>query len=102
MYKSRLCIEMRFQPRFSDQVSRNRVDSRHILRDLYNGIVVLPMLSCTSETCTMDGRQTSRLPNKNAPQDCEAFGAENETRTLTCNILIVNDLVETEKTSGET
>jgi len=39
--------------------------------------------------------------NKNAPQNCEASGAENETRTITCNILIVNDLVETEKTSGE-
>ena len=30
--------------------------------------------------------------NKNAPQDCEAFGVENETRIITCNILIVNDL----------
>ena len=40
--------------------------------------------------------------NKNAPQDCEAFGAENETRTISCNILIINDLKEFEKTSGET
>ena len=40
--------------------------------------------------------------NKNAPHCCEAFGAENETRTITCNILIVSDSVETEKTSGET
>ena len=41
-------------------------------------------------------------PNKNAPHGCEAFGAENETRTLACNILIVNDLAENKKTSGET
>ena len=40
--------------------------------------------------------------NKNAPQDCEAFGAENETRTMSCNILMVNDLEEAEKTTGET
>ena len=41
-------------------------------------------------------------PNKNAPQDCEAFGAENETRTISCNVLIISDLKETGKTSGET
>jgi hypothetical protein len=35
MYKSGLYIEMRFPPRFSAQVSRNRVDNRQILRDLY-------------------------------------------------------------------
>ena len=40
--------------------------------------------------------------NKNAPQDCEAFGAENETRTISCNIFTINDLCKTEKTSGET
>ena len=40
--------------------------------------------------------------NKNAPQDCEAFGAENETRTMSCNILMANDLKEAEKISGET
>ena len=40
--------------------------------------------------------------NKNAPQDCEAFGAENETRTITYNMLIISDLQEPEKTSGET
>ena len=40
--------------------------------------------------------------NKNAPQDCEAFGAENETRTISCNILIISDLLETKKTLGET
>ena len=33
-------------------------------------------------------------PNKNAPQDCEAFGAENEARTLSCNMSIINDLGE--------
>jgi hypothetical protein len=43
-----------------------------------------------------------RPTNKNAPQDCEAFGAENETRTVSCNMLIISDLKETEKTSGET
>ena len=37
MYKSRLCIEMRFLPRFSDQVFRNRVDNRLYQRDLYKG-----------------------------------------------------------------
>ena len=35
--------------------------------------------------------------NKNAPQDCEAFGAENEMRTISCNILIINNLQETKK-----
>ena len=40
--------------------------------------------------------------NKNASQQCEAFGAENETRTISCNVLIIGDLKETEKTSGET
>jgi hypothetical protein len=35
MYKSGLYIEMRFPPRFSAQVSQNRVDNRQILRDLY-------------------------------------------------------------------
>ena len=40
--------------------------------------------------------------NKNAPQDCEAFGAGNETRTISCNILKINVLYKTKKTSGET
>ena len=40
--------------------------------------------------------------NKNAPHYCEAFGAENETRTIYFNMLIINDLKEGEKTSGET
>ena len=49
---------------------------------LVQGRAVLPMIACTSETCTMGGRgQTSRPTNKNAPHCCEAFGAENETRT---------------------
>ena len=30
--------------------------------------------------------------NKSAPQDCEAFGAENETQTTSCNTLIISDL----------
>ena len=41
-------------------------------------------------------------PNKNAPHGCEAFGAENETRTIPYNALITNDLEEAKKTSGET
>jgi hypothetical protein len=41
------------------------------------------------------------LKRKEAPLPAP-LRAENETRTLACNILIVNDLVETEKTSGET
>ena len=40
--------------------------------------------------------------NKNASQQCEAFGAENETRTVSCNALKVSDLEEDEKTTGET
>ena len=40
--------------------------------------------------------------NKNAPHGCEAFGAENETRTISCNTLIINNLVSAKKTSGET
>ncbi|MBQ5523574.1 MAG: hypothetical protein IIT86_12355, partial [Oscillospiraceae bacterium] len=43
-----------------------------------------------------------RLTNKNAPHGREAFGAENETRTISCNMLIISDLKETEKTLGET
>ena len=39
---------------------------------------------------------------KNAPHGCEAFGAENETRTISYNVLVISDLKETEKTSGET
>ena len=35
MYKQDLYIEMRFPPRFSDQVYRNLVDSWLIPRDLY-------------------------------------------------------------------
>ena len=35
MYKRDLYIEMRFPPRFSDQVYRNLVDSWQIPRDLY-------------------------------------------------------------------
>jgi hypothetical protein len=46
--------------------------------------------------------QTSRQTNKNASQQCGAFGAENETRTITYNMLIINDLQETEETTGET
>ena len=40
--------------------------------------------------------------NKNAPHFCEAFGAENETRTISCNTLKISDLEEVEKTTGET
>ncbi len=40
--------------------------------------------------------------NKNAPHGCEAFGAENETRTISCNTLIISNLEEVEKTKGET
>ena len=61
------------------------------------------------ETCTRENRsadvflykrdlytsragQTSRPTNKNAPHCCEAFGAENETRTIAYNMLIISDL----------
>ena len=54
------------------------------------------------ETCTMGRGQTGWPTNKNAQHCCEAFGAENETRTISCNVLIISDLKETEKTSGET
>ena len=38
-------------------------------------------------------RPHRHLPtNKNAPHFCEAFGAENETRTISYNILIISDL----------
>ena len=40
--------------------------------------------------------------NKNAPHGCEAFGAENETRTVSCNTLKISDLEKAEKTTGET
>lgn len=33
---------------------------------------------------------------------CLILRAENETRTMSCNILTINDLKEFEKTSGET
>jgi hypothetical protein len=60
------------------------------------------MFSCTSEACTMGRGQIHRSTNKNAPHCCEAFGSENETRTISCNTLKINDLEEAEKTSGET
>ena len=44
--------------------------------------------------------QTRRPTNKNAPQDCEAFGAENETRTIFQKRLIISTLREREKTLG--
>ena len=43
-----------------------------------------------------------RLINKNAPHGCEAFGAENETRTASCNMLIIGYLCQRNTTSGET
>ena len=42
------------------------------------------------------------LTNNNAPHYCEAYWAENETRTMSCNMLIINYLCESEKASGET
>ena len=40
------------------------------------------MISCTSETCTRaEQGKPAGTQTKNAPQQCEAFGAENETRT---------------------
>ena len=58
----------------------------------------------TSEASMSSAEKPLSMPatNKNAPQDCEAFGAENETRTISCNVLIINTLQERKKTSGET
>ena len=39
---------------------------------------------------------------KDSHQKGDCLGAENETRTISCNMLIISDLKETEKTSGET
>ena len=39
---------------------------------------------------------------KNRQDESWRFGAENETRTMSCNTLIISDLEEAEKTSGET
>ena len=69
---------------------------------LVQGRAVLPMFSCTSETCAQAEQRKAPQKNKNAPHFCDAFGAENETRTISCNILIINNLQETEKTLGET
>ena len=61
------------------------------------------MFSCTSETCTQaEQGKPAGTQTKNAPHYCEALGAENETRTISCNVLIISDLEEAEKTTGET
>ena len=60
---------------------------------------VLEVFDCQEHTGTAVPNQDQQ---KNAPQDCEAFGAENETRTISCNILKINVLYKTKKTSGET
>jgi hypothetical protein len=39
---------------------------------------------------------------KNLQDESWRFGAENETRTMSYNMLIISDLKETEKTTGET
>jgi len=51
------------------------------------------MLSCTSQTCTGAEQRKRAKPghNKNAPYFCKAFGAENETRTISYNVLIISD-----------
>jgi hypothetical protein len=61
------------------------------------------MFSCTSETCTR-AEQGKPAPKKqkNAPHCCEAFGAEKETRTVSCNTLKISDLEEAKKTTCET
>lgn len=43
------------------------------------------------EDNTRDPKARGPQP-KNAPQDCEAFGAENEIRTFVCNTNIIKHL----------
>ena len=104
MYKSRLCTQMHLKPGFSAQVFRDRADNRPNRRDMYMESSFCRCFPVQARLVHKPSIANQQPPptNKNASQQFEAFGAENETRTIPYNALIINKLEKFEKASGET
>ena len=101
-YKSRLYTKMHLWSGFSAQVFRDWAITDQIRETCTRENRSADVFLYKRDLYTSRAGQTSLYTNKNAPHVCEAFGAENETRTISCNILTINGLKEFEKTLGET
>ena len=81
MYKSRSYAKMRIWPRFSAQAFRNQADNRPNRRDLYMESSFCRCFLVQARLVHEPRRANQPVHKQNAPHCCEAFGAENETRT---------------------